>query len=148
MSLVPATQPDGTPTWLRGQPVAGSPEGAGWLMYFASTDCDAAAKRATEAGGTVISADYGDQGCAALLNDPSGAVFGLWGGHEIGGIFGDPTATESVWMTTFEVADADSVARAAVEAGGSAGPAEDNPSCAGSARWGAGGHAMVALRGG
>ncbi|QWF78462.1 VOC family protein [Amycolatopsis sp. CA-230715] len=47
-------------------------------------------------------------------------------GHEIGGIFGDPAATPA-WMTTFEVADADSVARAAVDAGGSAGPVEDNP---------------------
>ncbi|MGW0546766.1 VOC family protein [Streptomyces altiplanensis] len=48
-------------------------------------------------------------------------------GHEIGGIFGDPTATASVWQTTFEVADTDAVAERAVAAGGTAGAPEDFP---------------------
>ena len=41
-------------------------------------------------------------------------------GHEIGGIFGDPSATASSWATTFEVADTDVVAQRAVAEGGTA----------------------------
>ncbi|MGR8011563.1 VOC family protein [Streptomyces hypolithicus] len=48
-------------------------------------------------------------------------------GHEIGGIFGDPTATASVWQTTFEVADTDAVTARAVAAGGTAGKPADSP---------------------
>ncbi len=48
-------------------------------------------------------------------------------GHEIGGIFGDPTAAASVWQTTFEVADTDAVAKRAVAAGGKAGDPSDSP---------------------
>ncbi|MET9514013.1 VOC family protein [Streptomyces sp. NPDC002994] len=48
-------------------------------------------------------------------------------GHEIGGIFGDPTAAVSAWQTTFEVADTDAVAERAVAAGGAAGEPTDFP---------------------
>ena len=41
-------------------------------------------------------------------------------GHEIGGIFGDPSATKSAWDTLFEVSDTDVVVRRAREAGGTA----------------------------
>jgi len=39
-------------------------------------------------------------------------------GHEVGGVFGLPTALKSQWSTTFEVADTDAVITAAVAAGG------------------------------
>ncbi|MFF9781403.1 VOC family protein [Streptomyces nigrescens] len=48
-------------------------------------------------------------------------------GHEIGGVFGDPTARASRWQTVFEVADTDEVAARAVAAGGTAGTPEDAP---------------------
>ncbi|MEV8306253.1 VOC family protein [Streptomyces flavidovirens] len=48
-------------------------------------------------------------------------------GHEIGGIFGDPSATVSAWQTTFEVADTDALAGRAVAAGGTAGEPTDIP---------------------
>ncbi|MFJ3954700.1 VOC family protein [Streptomyces libani] len=48
-------------------------------------------------------------------------------GHEIGGVFGDPTAPASRWQTVFEVADTDAVAARAVAAGGTAGTPEDAP---------------------
>ncbi|MDJ0463261.1 VOC family protein [Streptomyces sp. H27-C3] len=48
-------------------------------------------------------------------------------GHEIGGVFGDPTATSTRWQTTFEVADTDATVASALAAGGSAGPVSDTP---------------------
>ncbi|MGX1882041.1 VOC family protein [Streptomyces sp. NPDC055287] len=48
-------------------------------------------------------------------------------GHEIGGIFGDPSATASAWQTTFEVAHTDALAERAVAAGGTAGEPADSP---------------------
>ncbi|AZS72439.1 glyoxalase [Streptomyces lydicus] len=48
-------------------------------------------------------------------------------GHEIGGVFGDPTAPASRWQTVFEVADTDALAARAVAAGGTAGTPEDSP---------------------
>ncbi|MCX4907920.1 VOC family protein [Streptomyces sp. NBC_00878] len=48
-------------------------------------------------------------------------------GHEIGGIFGFPAASRSVWATTFEVADTDAVVGRAIAAGGTADTPEDTP---------------------
>jgi len=48
-------------------------------------------------------------------------------GHEIGGIFGDPEVGTSAWATVFEVSDTDAVVVRAVDAGGTAEPAEDTP---------------------
>ncbi|MFG2829866.1 VOC family protein [Streptomyces sp. NPDC048434] len=48
-------------------------------------------------------------------------------GHEIGGIFGDPSATASRWQTVFEVADTDALVGRALAAGGTAGTPEDAP---------------------
>ncbi|MCZ4101350.1 VOC family protein [Streptomyces sp. So13.3] len=77
---------------LRGKPVAAlvqdperEPAGASprWTMYIATDDCDATAKRVTEAGGTLITApgDVMDQGRMALAEDPVGSRFGLWQGR-------------------------------------------------------------------
>lgn len=72
---------------LRGLPVAGlkqAPEaGREWTMYLASDDCDATAKRVTEAGGTLITepADVAEEARTALAEDPTGARFGLWQGR-------------------------------------------------------------------
>jgi uncharacterized protein len=54
-----------------------------WNVYFATHDCDATAKRITEAGGTVLTApsDVMDQGRMAIARDPAGAQFGLWQGR-------------------------------------------------------------------
>jgi predicted enzyme related to lactoylglutathione lyase len=48
-------------------------------------------------------------------------------GHEIGGIFGDPSATRSAWDTCFEVSGTDAAVRNAVEAGGSMRSVQDMP---------------------
>lgn len=46
-------------------------------------------------------------------------------GKEIGGIFGDPSATSSGWGTAFEVADTDAAVERAVAAGGTSSFPED-----------------------
>lgn len=46
-------------------------------------------------------------------------------GHEIGGIFGSPDATRSMWGTCFEVADTDAAIERATAAGGTCGAPED-----------------------
>lgn len=48
-------------------------------------------------------------------------------GHEIGGIFGLPTAPASSWATTFEVADTDATVARATAAGGRCGEIGDMP---------------------
>jgi uncharacterized protein len=48
-------------------------------------------------------------------------------GHEVGGIFGFPTASRSAWATTFEVSDTDATVERAVAAGGTATDAQDIP---------------------
>ncbi|MFC8127761.1 VOC family protein [Streptomyces sp. NPDC057302] len=71
---------------LRGTPVAAITQSAattgfGWTMYFATSDCDAAAKRITEAGGTLLKGpvDVMGQGARiAIAEDSVGARFGLW----------------------------------------------------------------------
>ncbi|OEJ58060.1 glyoxalase [Streptomyces agglomeratus] len=180
---------------LRGRAVAGfrpppapDPAPGFWRMYFATQDCDATAKRVTDAGGTLTQGpvEFGDRARIALASDAVGAGFGLWqgrtlpgclivnepgslvrndlttpepgrardfytslfgftldgnedlpgfdftflrrpDGHEIGGIFGDPSAAASVWQTTFEVADTDALVERAVAAGGTAGAPADSP---------------------
>jgi predicted enzyme related to lactoylglutathione lyase len=75
---------------LRGRRVAGlaldpDPGATGfwWNVYLATGDCDAAARRVTEAGGSVVVApmDVLDQGRMAIVKDPVGAQFGLWQGR-------------------------------------------------------------------
>lgn len=48
-------------------------------------------------------------------------------GHEIGGIFGDPTTPTSTWATTFEVADTEAVVNRATTSGGTSTTPEDIP---------------------
>lgn len=50
-----------------------------WMVYFAVDDCDAAASRATEAGGQVImpARDIPPVGRFAVLQDPQGGVFSV-----------------------------------------------------------------------
>lgn len=78
----------GTMCLLRGEPVAGIRQGdGGWTVHLATDDCDATAKAVTAAGGTVAEEphDVGDLGRAALVTDPTGAVFGLWQGRAFAG---------------------------------------------------------------
>ncbi|MGH3342608.1 MAG: VOC family protein [Carbonactinosporaceae bacterium] len=60
---------DGTPL----APVA-------WTTFLACVDADAAAARSAQAGGTVVMGpmDILDQGRLAVVEDPTGAVFGMW----------------------------------------------------------------------
>jgi uncharacterized protein len=54
-----------------------------WNVYLATADCDATARRVTDAGGTLVQGpmDVMDQGRVALADDPVGARFGLWQGR-------------------------------------------------------------------
>jgi predicted enzyme related to lactoylglutathione lyase len=54
-----------------------------WNVYLATADCDATARRVTDAGGTLVQdpMDISDQGRVALADDPVGARFGLWQGR-------------------------------------------------------------------
>ncbi|MFE3828607.1 VOC family protein [Streptomyces sp. NPDC059092] len=67
---------------LRPVPAPASPEPAHWRVHFATDDCDATARRVTEAGGTVTAGplDQGEHGRVAHAVDPGGAAFGLWQG--------------------------------------------------------------------
>jgi predicted enzyme related to lactoylglutathione lyase len=67
-----------------GQQVGGStaPQMPGvpnhWHVYFAVTDADAAAAKATEMGGTVMAAPFDTPvGRMAVISDPQGAVFSI-----------------------------------------------------------------------
>ncbi|HYN17646.1 MAG TPA: VOC family protein [Actinomycetes bacterium] len=58
-----------------------------WNMYLATGDCQATARRVSEAGGSVVMEpmEVMDQGVMAIVKDPVGAQFGLWqGGAHIG----------------------------------------------------------------
>ena len=58
-----------------------------WTVYLATADCDAAARRVTGAGGTIVMdpMQVMEQGRMAIAKDPVGAQFGLWqGGAHIG----------------------------------------------------------------
>jgi predicted enzyme related to lactoylglutathione lyase len=54
-----------------------------WNVYLATADCDATARRVTDAGGILVQGpmDIMDQGRVALAEDPVGARFGLWQGR-------------------------------------------------------------------
>ena len=54
-----------------------------WNVYLAADDCDATAKRITDAGGSLVQPpmDVMDQGRVAIAKDPVGAQFGLWQGR-------------------------------------------------------------------
>jgi predicted enzyme related to lactoylglutathione lyase len=75
---------------LGGRPVAAlaenpDPEATAfwWNVYLATADCDATARRVTEAGGTLVMEpmDVPGQGRMAMVTDPVGAQFGLWEGR-------------------------------------------------------------------
>lgn len=85
---------------LDGAPTAGIgtiPEGAGfppsWTVFFGVADADAAAKAVTGNGGTVMMGpeSVADVGRYAIVQDPTGAVFGLWqpGIHTGAGLVGE-----------------------------------------------------------
>ncbi len=65
-----------------------------WLSYVAVTDADAAARRARQAGATVVVApfDVMDSGRMAVLQDPTGAMFAVWqaGAHIGASLVNDP----------------------------------------------------------
>lgn len=53
---------------------------ANWMPYFAVVDTAAAAARASELGGTVLVPTFhARMGAIAVVADPEGAVFSLWG---------------------------------------------------------------------
>lgn len=60
------------------------PEGAPsqWVPYVATENVDGTAARAKELGGTVIqeASDIPNMGRFAIIQDPAGAIFGLWKG--------------------------------------------------------------------
>jgi uncharacterized protein len=51
-----------------------------WMLYVATADADATAKRATDLGGRIGNGplDVYDLGRMAVLTDPTGAVFSVW----------------------------------------------------------------------
>jgi predicted enzyme related to lactoylglutathione lyase len=65
-------------------PPGGSPVQAAWNTYIWVDEADAAAARAREAGGSVLSEpfDVMDAGRMAVLADPEGAVFSVWQAKE------------------------------------------------------------------
>ncbi|WP_225993052.1 DUF4158 domain-containing protein [Actinomadura rudentiformis] len=88
---------------LRGRPVAAirpnpDPDATDfwWNVYFATDDCDAAAARARDAGGSIITGpmDVLDQGRTAIIKDTTGAQCGLWqaGAHIGCEIVNEPNA--------------------------------------------------------
>lgn len=52
----------------------------GWTVYLATADLEAAARRATDAGGRVLFPPMavGDMGASTVLADPAGVQVGLW----------------------------------------------------------------------
>jgi predicted enzyme related to lactoylglutathione lyase len=67
-----------------GERASGAPEPAAWGTYVWVDDADTAAARATEAGGAVVVEPFDslDGGRMAILADPEGAEFGVWGPGE------------------------------------------------------------------
>lgn len=67
-----------------------------WTLYFATESADAAAQRATQAGGAVLAGpmDVFDAGRMAAIRDPQGAIFAVWqpGRHVGYRIVGEPGA--------------------------------------------------------
>jgi hypothetical protein len=62
----------------------GAPPAAAWNTYIWVDDADVAAKKAVDAGGTVVAEpfDVMDAGRMAVLADPEGAVFSVWQARE------------------------------------------------------------------
>ena len=81
-AIRPNPDPDATDFW--------------WNVYFATDDCDAAAARARDAGGSIITGpmDVLDQGRTAIIKDTTGAQCGLWqaGAHIGCEIVNEPNA--------------------------------------------------------
>ncbi|MBO2462571.1 VOC family protein [Actinomadura violacea] len=86
---------------LRDVPVAGmmqnpeeAPDEYWWTVYFAADDCDGLAKRAADAGGSIVMPpmDVMTVGRMAIVKDPQGGQFGLWQGqdHPGSGIVNEP----------------------------------------------------------
>jgi uncharacterized protein len=70
----------------------------GWLSYVSVPDAAAAAARSRELGGTVLLEPHDvGVGRGAFLQDPQGAIFGVWqpGAHVGAGLVNDPGAM--VW---------------------------------------------------
>lgn len=63
-----------------GSPPPGSDAPSAWTVYYATNDADKSAETATELGGAIISPafDVTGQGRMAILQDPTGAIFGVW----------------------------------------------------------------------
>jgi predicted enzyme related to lactoylglutathione lyase len=71
-----------------------------WLSYVAVDDADEAVRRATELGATVLGEPFDvlDSGRMGLIQDPAGAMLGLWQarGHKGFGVYDEPGAV--VWF--------------------------------------------------
>jgi uncharacterized protein len=65
-----------------------------WTLYLSAEDADATARAVEQAGGSVLAApfDVGDAGRMGIVQDPTGAVFGLWQakGHVGAGLVNEP----------------------------------------------------------
>lgn len=63
-----------------GQAPEGSNIPAVWTVYYAAVDVDALSQKVIDLGGAVINEpmDVPEQGRMAIVQDPTGAVFGLW----------------------------------------------------------------------
>jgi predicted enzyme related to lactoylglutathione lyase len=94
-TLYSLAQVDGTPVAaITPLPDEGVPPH--WNCYVSVDDADAAAARAQELGATVIVAagDVGEYGRVAMIQDPQGAILGLWqpGAHIGAGLVNAPGA--------------------------------------------------------
>lgn len=71
-----------------------------WTVYLATDDIDAALAKATEQGATVLvpSMPVGPLGFMAILQDPAGAVLGLWQPGEFEGFDLPLTHGTPVWF--------------------------------------------------
>jgi uncharacterized protein len=69
-----------------------------WLIYIGTTDAEALTSKARAAGGNVIAPvmTVGEQGRMAVIQDPAGAVIGLWQPMAMAG-FGSGAANAFGW---------------------------------------------------
>jgi uncharacterized protein len=96
---------------LRGRDVAGlgggAIEPAAWTTYMQVADADAAVRRVTGAGGSVLREPFDslDGGRMAIVADPAGAVFGLWqhGEHAGAELVNEPGAWAMSLLHTTDV---------------------------------------------
>jgi hypothetical protein len=72
---------------LSGQQPDRQGQPAQWNVYLAADDVDGAAERALASGGKVLAdpMDVGPAGRMAVVQDPGGAIVGLWQGGELAG---------------------------------------------------------------